>query len=276
MALQRIGLVACLFLLLGAPKAIAGGGEGIAGGCGASGSALVCTAGGGDDPAPTAGKATSAPPVCGTQYDTSKPWPSEVRNGELWYYKTWKCQSDTAWRNSWVCASCDPAPIQPPPPDPDTVWNLLVAIAKKPIGRFAPPVEQPGVVMIYGKRLYFRADQTSFTPQTDTMSFPGGWTATGVLTPTGITFAATGNGSVRCRGAGFDGTTRTGRAEADAAGCFLPMTTGPKSGTIASTLSIRWNITVNSNIPGVALAGTTTTTQIINLPIRETQAIVTG
>ncbi len=128
--------------------------------------------------------------------------------------------------------------------------------------------------MIYGKRLYFRTDPASFAPQTDTMSFPGGWSATGTLTPLGITYTATGNGTVRCTGPGFDGTTKQGRIAADAAGCYLPITTGPKSGIISSTLTIRWNISVTSNIPGVALQGTTSTTQQIALPVREVQAIV--
>ncbi len=202
-------------------------------------------------------------------------WPSKVENGEMLFQKKWKCAADTEWQYTWVCASCDPAtPAQIPPPAPDAVWNLLVAIAKKPVGRFAPPVERGGdITMVYGKRLYFRADQASFTPQSDTMNFLGGWTATGVLTPTGITFASSGNGTVRCTGPGYDGTTKAGRTAADNAGCYLPITQGPKTGTIPSTLTIRWNITVNSNIPGVALQGTTTTTQTINLPVREIQAI---
>ena len=192
------------------------------------------------------------------------------------FLKKWKCATDTDWTFTWVCASCDPAtPAQPPPPSPEAVWNLLVAIAKKPVARFAPPVERnPDIAMIYGKRLYFRADPASFAAQSDTMTFPGGWAATGTLTPIGINFSSIGNGSVRCVGPGFDGTTRAGRAAADAAGCYLLITQGPKAGTIASRLTIRWNISVDSNIPGVALQGTTATTQPIALPVREVQSIV--
>jgi hypothetical protein len=277
-ALQRLCVVVSIFLLMGGSIAVAGSAR-PEGGCGASGSAVICVAG--DDPAPTPGKQTAAPvqrPVCVAVLDRTDEWPSREENGEYYYQKKWKCAGEVDWRYTWVCASCDPAtPPQPPPPSPEAVWNLLVAIAKQPVGRFAPPVERGnGIAMVYGKRLYFRADTSSFAVQRDTMTFPGGWSATGVLTPVGINFTAAGNGTVRCAGPGFDGTSRAGRAAADAAGCYLPITQGPKAGTIVSTLTIRWNITVESNIPGVALQGVTTTTQTIALPVRDVQSVVSG
>lgn len=278
MALSRLrsfGLVLLTGLAgLPGPPALAGD---LNGTCNLITAGALCTAG--DDPQPTTGKQTAAPKptaVCNAELDRTDEWPSKVENSEMLFLKKWKCATDTDWTFTWVCASCDPAtPAQPPPPSPDAVWNLLVAIAKKPVARFAPPVERnPDIAMIYGKRLYFRADPASFAAQSDTMTFPGGWSATGTLTPLGINFSSTGNGSVRCVGPGFDGTTRAGRAAADAAGCYLLITQGPKAGTIASRLTIRWNISVDSNIPGVALQGTTATTQPIALPVREVQSVV--
>jgi hypothetical protein len=216
-------------------------------------------------------------PVCVVIY-ANVPAPTEVREDGLVYtLRTWRCSDTAAWSEAWLCQNCPPVPVRPAPPSPDEVWGLMVAFAKTPVGRFAPPVERPGVRMVYGKKFYFRADPVSFATQSDSMTFDGGWTASVVLIPKKVTLKVDGNGSKTCTGIGFDGRTAGGRAAADAANCYVLISNGPKSGTLSSALSISWNMTVSSNIPGVDLAPEViTTTQEFPMGVREVQAVLVG
>jgi hypothetical protein len=131
--------------------------------------------------------------------------------------------------------------------------------------------------MVYGKKFYFRADPLSFTTQSDSMAFDGGWRASVVLIPTEVTLTVQDNGSTTCAGIGFDGRTAAGRVAADAANCYVRISNGPKSGTLSSALSISWNMTVSSNIPGVDLEPKViTTTQLFPMGVREVQAVLVG
>jgi hypothetical protein len=174
MDLRRFCCAAIVLLIaLGIPSKSDANGAKPQGGCVWVGKGFVCVAGVPVTTPDKPGNALPPPLPCAIEFDRSVAWPVKVENGEAYYLKTWRCGADSAWTSQWLCASCDPVPVRPPPPSPQQVFEMLVAFAKKPIGRFAPPVERPGVRTIYGKRFYFRADPISFATQTDTLNFPG-------------------------------------------------------------------------------------------------------
>jgi hypothetical protein len=222
-------------------------------------------------------------PVCPNYEETFSvpsqgPQPGE--NGTTWAWKQWRCPPE-GWQQSPVCIS-GPCPegvtAIPPPPSDEEVHKALVKFALKPIGRFAPPVENPDVKAIVGMRFYFSVDPSSYQTLTpEPLVFPGGWSIAATLTPGDIEFTSDPTGSKVCKGPGASGTTKAGREADDYEGCFVVFETVPDSGRLDITMTTHWHIVViRTNFrPGVR-EWDDVTVESTSMGLRELQAVVEG
>jgi hypothetical protein len=190
----------------------------------------------------------------------------------------WCDGSDTAVRVFTCIANC-PAGVALyiPPPPTDEVRRHFLSLALRPDARFAPPLHAGAAFALVGKNLYFAVTPETHRVVTDTIRFPGGWYATGSVTPGRITMRLTGHDPVDCDGPGPDPTTAAGRALADRAGCVVLVDRAPDSGRGEVSVSTTWTVAVDSNIAGIAGARwTLETTAARDIEIKQLQAINVG
>ncbi len=211
-----------------------------------------------------------------------KQGPQVGPDGGYYVWQEWRCPPGD-WQSRSVCiANCPPgvaAIPAPPPPTDEQIRARLIEFVVKPLGRFAPPVEQPTVKAIVGMRFYYSVDPSTYeTIAPPTQTFPGGWQVTATLTPGKIGFAA-GDKASDCKGPGTSGRTKPGRKQADYEGCYVIFETVPKGdGRLDSTLTTDWTITVTAASVTETIGKTwiEPATTTYNIGLRELQAVGTN
>jgi hypothetical protein len=210
-------------------------------------------------------------------WSTPSQGPQPGLNGTTWAWKRWRCPPG-GWSTISVCVSgpCPDGPAEiPPEPTSEVIHKRLLDYALKPIGRYAPPVENPGVKAIVGMRFYFSVDPSTYKTLTpEPLTFPGGWSITATLTPGTIDFAAS-NTTASCDGPGASGRTKAGRDTNDTNGCYVVFQNAPKSGQLDATITTHWHIKViRSNFNPAVVEWDDITSETTTIGIHELQAVV--
>lgn len=200
-------------------------------------------------------------------------------NAPIYAVSSYWCDgSDTPIRVFTCIANCPPGvAVYIPPPSTQEVRERFLSLAIRPDPRWAPPLHDSEAFALVGKYLYFAVTPETHRVVTDTITFPGGWYATGSVTPGRITMRLTGHDPVTCDGPGPDPATAAGRALADRVGCVVLVDRAPDSGRGTVSVSTTWTVTVDSNIAGIAgTSWTLETTAARDIDIKQLQAINVG
>jgi hypothetical protein len=207
--------------------------------------------------------------------------PTEDKGDEgVWGQVAVSC-SGTGWTLEYRCiAHCPPGTaVAPPPPVPPSFAEVIDTIrrhAPVPTPQFAPPVERGGgVAAVVGKRLYVNVTPASTKPRSGRYEWSGGFWYVDVLYEPGDLYFELGEDTAgACPIDSPSGRTAAGRAVNDANDCFLVVNERPAGSSAPVTVTTTWTVITTTNIPGNFAPFPVAAETVVDVPIKELQAVI--